>query len=53
MSWHTGMTAEQWIEESRRQREREIARLRGLANFYNREADKLELSARQDRGGEE
>lgn len=42
MSFHTNMTAEKWLEESKKQRKREILRLRGLANFYNSEADRLE-----------
>lgn len=42
MSFHTNMTAEQWVEESKKQMQREIQRLRGLANFYNSEADRLE-----------
>lgn len=47
--WHTNMTWEESLKESERHREREILRLRGLANFYNSEADKLEKTQRQSR----
>ena len=49
MSWHSNMTAEEMLKENERHREREIARLRGLANFYLEEARKLEEAQRSSR----
>ena len=47
--WHTNMTTEEWLKEGERFRSSEIMRLRGLANFYNREADKLEAIQKSSR----
>lgn len=42
MGWHTNMTGEEIMAEARKEREREISKLRALARHYNAEADRLE-----------
>lgn len=43
MTFKTGMTTEEWVKAAKEERKKEISRLRGLANYYERLAKELEL----------
>jgi hypothetical protein len=43
--WHMNMTWDEMRKENEKFRTQEVRRLRGLAAFYNAEADKLEKKA--------
>jgi len=47
MAWHSNMTADDFLKENERHREREIIRLRSLGNYYLEEARKLEETQRK------